>query len=341
MRRVARLALLPVWLAQLATGAKAFSRNPVLGSRRLNALGLHNLRQDLACLLAWRRRRRLGAAVAREHRIAFDRDGFVLVPGFLAPSTFSAIVGEIRGFRGRAREMVQGDTITRRIALDARARRAIPSISVLLRDSRWRALVRYVGSHDQEPVCYIQTILAGAVEGDPDPQTVLHADTFQPTVKAWLTLTDVAEDGGPFVYVPGSHRLTAERRRWERRVSVEASNAADRLTGRGSFRLDRDEVASLGYPPSRAFAVPANTLIVADTSGFHARGQSTTAVLRVEIWAYGRRNPFFSLPVDPWRIEALGAARAPFFWWVGDVLDRLGLKRQVWRARLASAFDAA
>ncbi len=342
VRQVARLALLPLWLAQLATGMKAFSGNPVLGSRKLNELGLHNLRQDLAHALAERRRRRLGSRIADAHRAAFERDGFVLVSSFLSPSAFATLEQQVRAYRGSAREMVQGDTITRRIALDGPARRAIPAIHTLLRNAVWRALIRYVGSHDHEPVCYIQTILAGAVAGPPDPQTVLHADTFQPTVKAWLTLTDVAEDGGPFVYVPGSHRLTTPRRRWERRMSIEASNAADRLTGRGSFRLHPEDIAALGYQPPRIFAVPANTLIVADTSGFHARGPSATPGLRVEIWAYGRRNPFLSLPVDPWRIAPIGAARAPMFWWIGDRLERLGLKRQVWRPRVhVSAFDVA
>src|ERR1700694_3362140 len=58
-----------------------------------------------------------------------------------------------------------------------------------------------------------------ALPGPPDPQTALHADTFHPTVKAWLFLTDVAADAGPFTYVPGSHRLTPERLPLEMRSS--------------------------------------------------------------------------------------------------------------------------
>ena len=65
-----------------------------------------------------------------------------------------------------------------------------------------------------------------------DPQTDLHTDTFHPTVKAWLFLTDVAPDAMPFVYVPGSHRLTPQRLDWERRMSIGASqrSAASRST---------------------------------------------------------------------------------------------------------------
>ena len=41
-------------------------------------------------------------------------------------------------------------------------------------------------------------------------------------VKALFFLTDVAADAGPFVYVPGSHRLTPERIEWERQMSLVA-----------------------------------------------------------------------------------------------------------------------
>jgi len=342
LRRVLRLGLLPFWVLQLATGAKSFRDNPILGSARLNAAGLHVGRMRLAHALAARRRRRLALRVPPEHVAAFERDGFVTVPDFLPQDSFRRLLKEVRSFRGEAREMVQGDTITRRIAFDPTLLRHSPEAARLLRHPVWRGLLRLVGSHDSEPVCYIQTILAGAHEGGLDPQTALHADTFQPTVKAWLTLTDVAEDAGPFVYVPGSHRLTRGRRAWERRMSVGARTAANRLTGRGSFRIAPEELPALGYGPPKAFAVPANTLIVADTSGFHARGHSRDPGIRVEVWAYGRRNPFISLPFDPWRIEALGTRRTPVFWRIGDALSRAGLKSQVWKARPGlGAFDPA
>ena len=57
----------------------------------------------------------------------------------------------------------------------------------------------------------------------------------------------------------------------------------------------------MGFPEPRVFAVPANTLVVGDTFGFHARGPSTGRSLRVEICAYGRRSPFVPWTgLDPW-----------------------------------------
>src|ERR1700686_2685025 len=88
-----------------------------------------------------------------------------------------------------------------------------------------RGLLPFGGSRGPEPVVWIQSILRHAHDGPPDPQTALHADTFHPTVKAWLFLTDVMADQGPFTYVHGSHRLTAERLAWERRMSLAAANS--------------------------------------------------------------------------------------------------------------------
>jgi hypothetical protein len=335
-----RAAMTPVWIAQLATGTKSFERNAVIGSRRLNEWGLHASRVGLAYRLAQARRRKLAGLVSEEDRKGFDRDGFVLRPNFLPDEHFAALVAQVRAYRGPLREISEGDTIMRKIALDGRALAALPAFGAVLQSREWRGLIRYAGSRDAEPVVWIQSILRHACAGPADPQTFLHADTFHPTVKAWLFLTDVAEDAGPFAYVPGSHRLTGQRLEWERRMSLSARlspNAEDR---QGSFRIDPAELASLGLPQPRTFAVPANTLIVADTFGFHARGPSDRPSLRVEIWAYGRRSPFLPwAALVPWTTSALGR-RSIWSWKFGDALERAGLQKNRWRARTGvSAFD--
>lgn len=309
MAGVLRHALWPVWVAQLATGAKSFIDNPLIGSRRLNEAGLHVARLKLAHRMAWSRRRRLARLIDPADRAAFDRDGFVLKRNFLPEDVFARLFDQIRAFRGAVREMVQGDTITRRIALDPEALAAIPDARRLLDDRDFRGLVRYVGSYDSQPLCFIQTILAQRFPGAEDPQVHLHADTFHPTVKAWLFLEDVTIEDGPFTYVPGSHLLTAQRLGWERRKSLTARNA-ERLTARGSFRIEREELATLDLPLPESFAVPANTLIVADTFGFHARGVADHASTRVEIWAYGRRNPYIPWAgLDPMSLPGISERR--------------------------------
>ena len=334
-----RYLLLPWWIAELATGAKSFGDNPVIGSPRLNRWGLHVGRARIAAALATSRRQRLGQLISAEDRELFDRDGFVMKRDFLPAAEFEKLREEALQYRAPAREMLQGDTITRRIALDPAALRALPTVKRMISSPQWRGLMRYAGSFDSEPLTYIQTILSHVNDREPDPQTALHADTFHATAKAWLFLTDVREDEGPFVYVPGSHRMTPQRLAWEKERSVRARRGLDRLSSRGSLRIDEQELAGLDLPAPRAFAVPANTLVVADTSGFHARGPSLRPSIRVEIWSYGRRNPFLPWTgFDPLSLPGIAERRIPWMWAARDRLERwLG---QPWRDAGLKTADA-
>jgi len=342
LAQLGRAAMAPLWAAQLATGTKSFERNPVIGSRWLNERGLHTARVRIAGRIAEMRRRHLASLVSEADRAAFARDGFVIRPNFLPDTEFAELLRQVKAYRGMLREIGEGDTILRKIALDPKTLAALPALGRLLRHPEWRGLIRYIGSRDAEPVVWIQSILRHAHEGPADPQTALHADTFHPTVKAWLFLTDVAADAGPFTYVPGSHRLTPERLDWERRMSLAAPSSRDADTRQGSFRIEPGELAALGLPEPRIFAVPANTLIVADTFGFHARGPSAGRSVRVEIWAYGRRSPFVPWPGLDWWSGAALARRSLVGWRLGDMLERAGVKPHRWRARSGiSAFDPA
>jgi hypothetical protein len=342
--------LMPFWFAQVFTQEKFFARNPIIGNRWLNERGLHTARVVAACRLAQARRRRLARLIPDDDRHQLDRDGFIVKRDFLPPEVFADLVAQVRALRAPAREMVEGDTLTRHIALDPAVLDRVPAARALLDQPQYRNLVRYAGSSAAAPMVYIQTIVARAFAGadrPPDPQLDLHTDTFHPTVKAWLFLTDVEPDAMPFVYVPGSHRLTPRRLEWERRMSIEASRQAEEA-GRGpQHKLTRaispDMMGELGLPPPRAISAPANTLIVADTFGFHARGASARPTSRVEIWAMGRRNPFLPWTgLDPWSIAPLGLRKPLFYWKSVDLLERIGLGHQRWRARgSVSAFDPA
>lgn len=322
-RSVLRWLMLPWWVAQLLTGAKSFRDNPLIGSRSLNRLGLHGWRVQTAHWLAARRRAKLGKRLSAEDQAQFESQGYVLLRDFLPQAEFETLRTALLSRAFPAREMVQGDAITRRIAIDAAMLRAIPALRALIRMPRWANLMRYVSSFDVEPLYYIQTILTHRAHGSPDPQLHLHADTFHPTMKAWYFLSDVGEEDGPLTYIAGSHRLTKERLEWEKRRALIAPEGMDFLSSRGSLRIEPQELPALGLPPATRFTVPANSLIVADTCGFHARGAASKPAIRIEIWAYSRRNPFIpSSGMDLFSLPGLAERRIGALWRVRDRLKR-------------------
>ncbi|WP_338503347.1 phytanoyl-CoA dioxygenase family protein [Sphingomonas kaistensis] len=321
--------LFPVWFVALFTGAKSFVDNPLLGSKRLNRMGLHRWRVCLAHQVTALRRRRLAARVDPALRRQFDEKGYFQVEQWLPPAEFAALVEKVSALEAGCRSHQQGDTVTVRVPFDPAVVRAVPELGSVLEEGRWRALLGYVAGSGVRPLYYLQAIEGGVSAGPPDPQQDLHADTFQPSMKAWLFLTDVGADDRPLTYVPGSHRLTPERLSWEERKSLEVVERGDRLSQRGSFRVREDELADLGLPPPVSFCVPANTLVVIDTCGFHARAASDRPSLRVELWAMQRRQPFL-----PWVGRGLLPlsldGRASWLLRLADLLDRWGLRKQHW-----------
>ena len=94
----------------------------------------------------------------------------------------------------------------------------------------------------------------------------------------------------------------------------------DRLSARGSFRIERQELSTLGLPQPVSLAVPANTLVVADTFGFHARGEALHRSTRIELWAYNRRNPFLPFTgLDIGSIPGIAERRIPLRWLTHDI----------------------
>jgi hypothetical protein len=291
----ASVLLLPFQIVQILSQSKSFKTHPVIGNRVLNILGLHALRYMTSHIITQIRWLQLRHLVTKDQRLQFHRDGFLIIENFLSAQEFGLLNQEVRQAQGEVRQCIQGDTCTQRILLDEKNLEPLPQCKALTRNRRFQKLLQYTGTARQLPLMYIQAIKNGFGAGKQDPQKNLHSDTFHPTMKAWLFLDTVTPEKGPFTYIPGSQQFSWRRLKWEYKQSCRIKNSPDVYSAKGSLRLNSAGASEMKLNAPRAFAVSANTLVIANTHGFHSRGQAQPRQSRLEIWCYSRLNPF-----NPW-----------------------------------------
>lgn len=317
--------LAPLWLAQVLYVTKSFERNPILGNRLLNRLGLHVARLLLAHGVTRLRWLLLMPLLPAAQRRRFRQQGYLLLPDFLPAAQFQALATEVRGWQGEVRECVQGDTQTHRTLLHRDALQQLPACRRLLAHRGYLNALQWAAIRYGRPLIFIEQVRNGFAAAGRDPQKQLHADTFHPTMKSWLFIDAVTLERGPFSYVPGSNRLTWQRLAWEYRQSVAGRDLPDPYARRGSLRLTEPERQALGLPPAQAMAVPPNTLLIADTFGFHARSPAAPGSTRLAIYASSRTNPF-----NPWpglNLPALNDLRYQALRWLYRHQDRRAERR--------------
>lgn len=128
---------------------------------------------------------------------------------------------------------------------------------------------------------FIKTSYVQRLENIPnngDIQKVCHSDVFYPCVKYWYFPDAVNEDDGPFLFARNSVELTFPILEFHYRESVEVvkdtwDKRRNKGHAEGSFRALDDDLAKMGLKLEPITCKP-NTLVIANTSGFHARGDA-------------------------------------------------------------------
>ena len=113
----------------------------------------------------------------------------------------------------------------------------------------------------------------------------LHTDIFFPSTKGWFYLDDVKKDEGPLVYVPKSNKIDFWRLKFEYKSSLFKNNES------GSWRITEKEL-NTQFKNEKLLDVNINTMIIADTMGFHRRGDTIDDKPRDTIYFYIRKSPF-------------------------------------------------
>jgi Phytanoyl-CoA dioxygenase (PhyH) len=277
------------------TSAKNFRTNRWIGSPTLNRLGVYGARKRLADWCAYVRRVLIGWSLPEVNKQAFDAQGYLALPNFLSQADFDQVRQELSDAALPFIEMCQPPALTHRANLDAKTCAGrYPALGRLIAHPELLRSLRYAAGCSGTPIAAMQIIRSDGLGQGHDPQTDWHSDTFHSLAKAWLFLHDVGAQQGPFAYAAGSHRPTAAHQQFNHAQSMSAASSANAMHSSGSFRTDEAGLHTMGYQDLFLAAVPGNTLVIADTSGFHRRTPSPGPTVRIEVYFTLRRNPFFA-----------------------------------------------
>jgi hypothetical protein len=265
------------------------SNDKVVDSRLLNVLGVQVQRTVAARLLYNARRTPIDREIADRCRDLSD-NGIVVLPDFLPAYEFE-------GLREESMQLLDADpskltvyqhgpnTLELARVVGAEAGQ-LPSAGQFLADHRLHALMQ---AAEKRPVdftqahCAVERLTQGPLGDREDAETQLHSDTFFNTHKAWLYLTDVEMESGPLVYVKRSHRLTFTHLYYIYQESCRRNTRSRRITPGELERLGLRETV---------LTCPKNTLVVANTFGYHRRLRGEPGRQRVALHVSLRANPF-------------------------------------------------
>jgi hypothetical protein len=149
-------------------------------------------------------------------------------------------------------------------------------------------------------------------------------------IKVFIYLADVNEENGPFTYIPGTHPFGA--------------NVAEAEKYGKQERLVDDQIGGVFSPHLwRVCTGPANTMILADTLGYHRGGKpsagtrilvtftytSGTPLVEPSIWLKGTPD-WISSDIQRWAVKQLGTAPP-----IKAAKKQPGLRITSWRTRSA------
>ena len=212
---------------------------------------------------------------------ALLRDGVAVVPGYLSREKAEGWLDQALPFLEQARRGELPDhTYTNQPKIIARlspAEEFLPESAEFFNDAMIINLMR--AALNPNVVSYRHEFdyrYGKAADDEVRMADLYHFDNWRPIYKAFLYLTDVSEESGPFVYMPGTHVGGAWRIRKEREFDSLGTTQSFGHFFPQEIRALREQ---FGWEP-QIMTGEAGTLILADLRGLH-RGTPMTTGSRV------------------------------------------------------------
>lgn len=274
---------------------RIFSGDKMIAHKPLNALGVQVARTVGARLL-YQVRSGPGAEAYRDELEELREEGMVLIPNFLPRPFFESVRDEA----GRALDSGSDQILVKHHGPNKYEVAPIhqfdaaeyPHLHEYVQVDRLKAVMSAAEKQpfDDVPVAHqaVERLTQGPYGEDEDPETDLHSDIFFNTHKSWLYLDDVTLDHGPLVYVPRSHHLSLKQLQYVYRHSQAYAAGKDVSESR---RITQAELDDLGLK-ERIVTCPANTLVIANTCGYHRRLRGKPGMVRRSFHVSLRGRPF-------------------------------------------------
>lgn len=271
---------------------KVFSGEKFIHNKLLNIFGLHLIRFLLAHFFYNVRTKKFFPTLTPNQEI-IRNDGIVIIKNFLSKEHFEKLKQEfqnIEKFEGNHYVVTDGDSYWKRHQFTPRQWKKIPYTNRMLNDSRIFEIVKAAEARNEISIDDIWFDDITCIENSEiDSQKELHRDVFYHTHKAWFFLDEVKEENGPLTVLPSSHRLSFKRAFFEYKKSIFHKKEMD-----DSFRINEQEKKQ--WLQEVKAIVPANSLVVANVSAFHKRGNFKVGAKRTAIFFSFRHNPFTIKP---------------------------------------------
>jgi hypothetical protein len=269
---------------------RALTKDKTVKSKLLNRMGIQVAR-TIGARCIYKMRPVPVSDSVRGYVDEIKREGMVLLPNFLPPAQFEALKQESLRLLNENPDKVVGkfQGPTRHEAAmvtDDFPKSSFPNIYKFYDDPRLRGIMSAAEKRSiSEANSYyaIERLTQGPMDEQVDPETILHSDIFFNTHKAWLYLDDITLEQGPLVYVKGSNRLRALQ------LSGVYKESCDINTG--SRRVEKEELDKLGLEETVVLC-PKNTLVIANTFGYHRRLRGAPGVQRHSVHMMLRSHPF-------------------------------------------------
>jgi hypothetical protein len=262
-----------------------FSDKKTIDNRALNLLGVQAIR-SIAARMVHNRRSFPVDNKLQDKLEELEREGIVTWPDFLSPDDFEAVRRECLDLVAK-----DGGLPSRKFGPNTVGRVGVTGTNQLGLFFADRRLQRLLEMSERRPLgdlsrsACLDHLIPGSAEDSVDPESELHSDIFFTSHKVWFYLSDVTPECGPFAFVKRSHLLTPQRL-----YSIYKESCTRALGANSSRRVDLHEKRKIG--DETVVTCPRNTLVVANTCGYHRRVQGMVGGERLSLHFQLRTNPF-------------------------------------------------